>query len=351
MRKKSLIAVLTAALILAGCGESYSSYATTDAASGIRSSYASYNTSEGSYEESEYASDSSVEDSGIKDVDTSKKIVRNMDFCVETTDLASLEEVIQSKVAEMDGYIQYASTSGNESDIDGYYLGEDGNTYYDSSLVAGSGYHYRSAFYTVRIPVEKLDQFAEAISGSANVTSQTTTTEDITTSYIDVDSQRKTLEEEEQILNEMMSKAETIEDMIQIEDKLSEVRGNLQNIKSQLKAMDNEVAYSTVTIDVTEVTVLSNKTSGSWIDRVSSGFVSSCKRVAENFVDLTVFVLANLPMLAYCIAVLGVCILVVYGFIRLVVKICSRKKVTKNETPKKTDDTVDASSESGENHA
>lgn len=328
-----MMAVLATALILAGCGSSYSSYATADTMSSeIKSSYSSsYDAAEGSYEETEYSSDvsdDSVDASKIEDVDTSKKIIRNMSLSVETTDLTGLDIVIQSKVAELGGYIEHSYADGSTTNITGYYLSEDGNTYYDSAAATTDDhYAYRTAYYTVRIPVDKLDEFTEVVSESSNVTSQSTSTEDITTSYIDADSLRKTLEEEQEILNEMMKKATTVEEMIQVEDKLSDVRYELQNIKSQLKAMDNQVAYSTVAIDITEVKVLSNTTGvgASWTERVASGFKTSCEKVADRFSEGIIFILSNIPMFLFDLACAGIAIGIILGIIKLIARHAEKK--------------------------
>lgn len=303
-----------------------------------------------SYDESDMAADSKASnaaksaDSGdetadredeIADVDTSKKIIRNMKFSVETTDLDALNDTILQKTSELGGYVESSETNGKTRYDDAYYLGDDGYTYYDSSYASrGKSIEKRYAYYTIRIPAENLDQFAETVEDSSNVTSNSTSVQDITSTYVDTDSRRKSLEEEQASLNTMMKKAESIEEMIQIEDKLSDVRYNLQNIKSQLASMQNNVAYSTVTINVTEVTVLTDTTSTSisWTERIANGFTTSCETVWDDFTENMIWLLSNIPMILYSIvrfiffvALAGIAIKV----ISFVFKKCKKFKIQK----------------------
>ena len=50
-----------------------------------------------------------------------------------------------------------------------------------------------------------------------------------------------------------MEKAESIEDIITIEQRLSNVRYQIESMEAQLRTYDNKVDYSTVHLDVSEV--------------------------------------------------------------------------------------------------
>jgi hypothetical protein len=51
----------------------------------------------------------------------------------------------------------------------------------------------------------------------------------------------------------MMDEAKTIEEMIKVEDRLTEVQTELNQYKTRLSVMDTEVAYSTITMNIKEV--------------------------------------------------------------------------------------------------
>ena len=79
--------------------------------------------------------------------------------------------------------------------------------------------------------------------------------ENITQTYRETEATVKAYEIERDRLLEMMDKAETIEDMIAVEARLSEVEAELSRHKTSLSSMDRDVNYSTVTIWIEEVRV------------------------------------------------------------------------------------------------
>lgn len=347
MKKKTLLAVLVAAMILSGCGSSVSETSSGARSMASTSSLASVSTM--SLDSIDYSSDWEYEsttdadsgsynaatgsDSGstIRDVDTSIKVVRNMSYSVETTDMTTLIDSIQIKLVELGGYIENSQVSGGNTRYDdGYYLDSEGRTQYDSSYTPSYAgrLSYNYATYTIRIPAEKLDEFACEIENNSNVTSQSTTTEDITSSYVDTDSRRKSLEEELETLEAMSKKAETVDEMIKIQSEISDVRYNLENIQSQLKVMDQRVAYSTVDLDVTEVTVLSNVNSNtlSWTDRIANGFKNSCENVVYAVQEGFISFVSNLPMILFRLVEIVIAGVILFGIIKAIKAIKRMRK-------------------------
>ena len=180
-----------------------------------------------------------ADEDGIREVDTRRKLIRTVNLSVETQDIDTLDQNIKQRVESLGGYIESSYMDGKRDVID---ADSDG---YDDITGSYIGKNRRSASYTVRIPVAKLDLFVEAVANETNITSQHMNVDDITANYIDIDSRRKALEQEQKRLLEMMDLAETVEEMIQIEDHLADVRYELENIGSQLRSYDNRVAYST----------------------------------------------------------------------------------------------------------
>ena len=68
----------------------------------------------------------------------------------------------------------------------------------------------------------------------------------MTLQYVDLESHKKALTTEQDRLIELMEQAETVEDIITIEGRLSEVRYQLESMESQLRTYDNKIDYSTV---------------------------------------------------------------------------------------------------------
>lgn len=132
---------------------------------------------------------------------TGRKLIRNVDMDVETESFDALLASAQSQAEELGGYIESSSIS---------------NSSYASSTSAA-----RSARLTARIPSEKLDGYLAGISKQSNVTRKSESTEDVTLQYVDLQSHKKALLAEQESLLSMMEQAESIEDIIAINEQLT----------------------------------------------------------------------------------------------------------------------------------
>lgn len=246
------IAFITAGiLVLSGCGAKKSDTSAETAASAPAMAEESYGYDGGYYNETAMdvemeAAEAPAEEymqteegksvastDGIESVAaTSQKLIKTVSMTMETKEFDPLLENIRSKVDELGGYIESSEISGS--------------SYY-------SVYESRYAWMKLRIPSDKLDGFVTIVSELGNVTSKNESVQDITLQYVDVESHKKALETEQDRLLELLEKAETMEDIIAIESRLSEVRYELQSYGSTLRTFDNQVSYSTVDLSIHEV--------------------------------------------------------------------------------------------------
>ena len=87
-----------------------------------------------------------------------------------------------------------------------------------------------------------------------NVTYKTSGIQNITVEYTDTESRLKAYRTEEERLLVMLEKAETVEDMLNIEDRLSlRCATASESLTSTLMNWDSLISYSTVTLQITEV--------------------------------------------------------------------------------------------------
>jgi hypothetical protein len=158
---------------------------------------------------------------------------------IETLDYDSTITSIKDTIKKYKGIIQ----SENESD-------SSYNWYYENyQKTSGT----MTDYIEVRIPSDDYENFVNELDGVGKITSKSTSVDNISQKYYDTTSQIEALQIQEQNLLEMLEKCETIEDMITVEDRLSEVRYQLNNLQTSKRYMDTDVAYSYVNINVTEV--------------------------------------------------------------------------------------------------
>lgn len=218
-----------------------------------------------------------------------QKLIRKIWLEAETEDMNTLLTAVEERIAQLQGYVEGRQV-------------RNGSAY--------SGKRYRYAELTVRIPAEKLDSFVQDVSSRSNITNTRETTDDVTLSYVENESKVTALETEQTRLLELLSKAETMEDILKIESRLTDIRAQLEQVKSQLRLYDNMVNYGTVYLTVTEVTEYTPVTEPETLwERMSSGIQDSWKDMVEGLGNALVFFVVALPHLlplAVLAAIVGV---------------------------------------------
>ena len=214
--------------------------------------------------------------SGSTALPEGRKWIITIDMNVETDDLDSLMADLDQKINSLGGYVE------------------------DQNIHNGSSYasrRYRNANLTIRIPDEKVDQFTSDISGMANVVSQNLRREDITLKYVATSSRVTALETEEARLLELLAKAETMEDLLEIEARLTDVRYELENYTSQLRLYDNQVDYATIFLYIDEVQEYTPVEEPTFFERIKNTFSNSLEGLGDGIVNVTVFLVGNSPYL------------------------------------------------------
>ena len=225
-----------------------------------------------------------------------RKLIRTVNMTVETKEYDTLLSTLETEVQSRGGYIE---------SMDSY----NGSSY--------SSYRStRHASLTLRIPKAQLDNFLALISDIGNVVRRSDNVEDVTLSYVDLESRRNALRTEQERLLELLEMAESVEDIITIEDRLSSVRYQLESMESRLRTMDNQVDYSTVYMDVSEVQELTLvKEQTAW-ERISYGFVDSLKDIGHGAVEFAIWFLVNIPYLVIWAIVITVVVILIRGIRR-----------------------------------
>jgi len=228
---------------------------------------------------------------------TDQKLVYTANVTIETSgyadSVAALRQLIQDFGAGIENESESTSSSGSEK------------------------IHY--SYFTVRVDPERLNDFLDRLPDIGSVTARSLSSENITQVYNDNEVQIAALEKEEQRLLEMMDKAETVEEMIAVESRLTEVETQLNQYKTQKSYYDNEVRHATVYIDLEEVQSYQDvgNSSGFW-GMVKKTFRNSIHALGTFFVWLFTGILWLLPFAALA------CI------VWLIVRAIRKKKKQKN---------------------
>lgn len=235
---------------------------------GVESEIVAASPSAGQLKESDAASQQS-----------NRKLIRTVNMSVETKEYDAVMSTLEQRVTELGGYIENMDN-------------------YNGSVYNGSR-SSRRASMTARIPADQLNGFLSEVSEISNVTRRTENVQDVTLDYVDLASHKKTLQAEHDRLLELMERAEYIEDIITIEQRLSNVQYQIESMEAQLRTYDNKVDYSTVYLDVSEVqelTPIEEHEETLW-ERISDGFMKDLKKIGNGALEIVVWLLVHIPTL------------------------------------------------------
>ncbi|MGE5227267.1 MAG: DUF4349 domain-containing protein [Planctomycetaceae bacterium] len=148
-----------------------------------------------------------------------------------------------------------------------------------STQTVGSG----SGSLVLRIPAKHFDAAVLAVRKLGTVTASQTTGKDVTAQYIDNQARLQILESQKAVLLTLMSRATTIGQTIAVENRLNDVQYKIEQIQGQLRYLDNQVAESTLTVDLREKDAhpavvrsndVRNPSLGHALDRAVQGFLN-----------------------------------------------------------------------------
>lgn len=245
----------------------------------------------------------------VSEADKGRKIIYHVDMSLETTDFDSSLAALNDAVEKAGGFTESSSVSGN-------------------SIYSRGGTRYASLI--VRIPPETLDSFLRSVRGICNVLSTSQQKEDITSAYTDTETRKRALEVEQERLFALLEKADSIETIIALETRLSEVRYQLDSFSSQLRVYDEKVSYSTVTLDLNEVERVSDPVPRTVGERIRTGFSGTLYDIQCGFQDFVVWAVVNLPYLLMLAAFVLIVVLLMRWSLRRVTR---RRAARPAETP------------------
>ena len=229
--------------------------------------------------------------SGAAPEGSPEKLIYSASATVETTEFDRTIEKLSALVEQYGGFVESSSINGSN--------------YYTQSRGYSSE---RYASYVIRVPSGKFSALMGSLSTLGNVPYSHTYTENITAQYYDTDARLTAYQTQEARLLEMMEAAETVEDLIAIEEKLTELRYQIESLQSTLKNWDRQVAYSTLDLEVQEVIEYTPESRMSYGQELALALTNGLRRTGEFFKDLLLAIVGALPALVILAVVLAILI-------------------------------------------
>ena len=201
-----------------------------------------------------------------------------------TTDNEKLKDVKMVYTANMD----LQTLSFDQADADISALVEEMGGYFEQRSISNRSSGYRYAEYTVRVPAEKFNDFCSQMGTLCHLVYKNESADNITESYYDTQSRLVTAQTKLERLQELLRRAESMEDIITIESAISETEWTIENLTGTLRTYDSLVGYSTIYMTLHEVSELSGQGQApvTFGDRLGESFLDGLKsigRTAQNF--------------------------------------------------------------------
>ncbi len=158
-----------------------------------------------------------------KDI-TERKIIYTLEATLRVESVDQAVDLIEEQVTSLGGYISESRKTDRDEEI--------------------------NAYMTIRIPVKHFESFKGDLSKYGTVSNQHLFSDDVSRQYFDVETRLRSWEAQEKRYLEILQQADTVEDILQIENSLANVRREMESLKGQLKYFDNRVDYSEVRMNI-----------------------------------------------------------------------------------------------------
>ena len=206
--------------------------------------------------------------------ETNKKLILTASMNMEALDLDEVSNKINATINKYGAYMQSASLSTRNS-----------NRYYEA---------------TIRIPADQYSAFLNELKENGNTVSYSESVEDITDRYTDLSIKLESLKAQYTKVLEFYDKAETIDDLMSIEERLSQIEYEIEYCEAQIKNYDLLVAYSTLHLVISESKVYT-PVNNNFFYRLKNAIVNGFNNFINSIGDFIIDVVYNIWTIIFLI--------------------------------------------------
>ncbi|MFD6209805.1 DUF4349 domain-containing protein [Peribacillus sp. NPDC060253] len=205
-----------------------------------------------------------------------RKVIHQAQLELKVKSLEKAQMKIENKVEEYSGYVVESNVYRE-----------------DEEKVEGS--------ITVRVPEAHFQDFLSDSEGQASkVVGRNVTGQDVTEQFVDLKARLKSKRAVEERLLAFMQDAKKTEDLLKISSDLAAVQEEIEQLTGQMKYLENQTSYSTVTITLSQdrivVPGIENKELNTW-ERTKKQLATSANLILKAGSGIIVFIIGNLPIL------------------------------------------------------
>lgn len=219
MRTKSLLLMLILTLILTACAGASTSTMEAPAASNPAAPY----TAESGLQVMPTAGADQAMSSNVPA--SNRLVIKNANITVEVERVAEAEATLRVRAEQLGGYVVSVQTYGSDDEM--------------------------ISIITFRVPVERFDEALSGVESMAHrVLNRSVSGDDVTEEFVDLESRLRNLEATRERLLALLERAQRVEDALQVNQALSDVQGQIEQIQGRMKYLRDSAALSTISVEL-----------------------------------------------------------------------------------------------------
>lgn len=199
--------------------------------------------------------------------------------------------------------LNFETTKFDETTTELMKLTEKYKSYVENSNISYNQHYnnksYKHGYFVIRVPKNDVIKFKSDLNGIGNILSESTNKEDVSKQYRDTESRLRVITTKEERILSLLEKAEKIEDIIALENQLSEIIYEKENLQNSLMNIDDKVDFSTINISIQEVENLRNTETAetTFGTRVSNALKDSIYQFKINLQGIVISIIYLIPSL------------------------------------------------------
>ncbi|TCO80011.1 DUF4349 domain-containing protein [Marinisporobacter balticus] len=227
-----------------------------------------------------------INERGIKK-SSERKVIKNAFVYLDIENYDEKFNEIVKIIEVVGGYIENSNTNYKDYNA-------------EKSLVNGN--------ITIRIPEKHFIHILEKIKKIGIVTNLGIDGNDITQQYRDTVNEIENLKIQEKRLREIMNKAKSVKDVLEVEREFTRVRGQINQMTGNIKRWDDLTSLSTIEISLNEIIPKDKKigpVNSNTIDQAKKAFIKTINHIME-FVEKSFIVFVSILPIVFIIGVIGI---------------------------------------------
>jgi hypothetical protein len=160
--------------------------------------------------------------------DLQRLVIKTADLSLQVDSARDAEAALRALVGQLGGYVVKVETSGTDETM--------------------------SARVTFRVPADRFDQALTGVQGLAKkVLARTVGGDDVTEEFVDLEARLKSLEASRDRMQVLLDRANTVEDALKVNQALSDLQSQIEQIKGRRQYLQQSAALSTISVSLSPV--------------------------------------------------------------------------------------------------